>query len=110
MKKFIAIYNAPAEVLAQMENATPEQKAAGMEPWMAWKAQHDANIVDFGAPLTPGQNVNQEGNWNGSGTQVSGYSIVQGESLESVKGMFTNHPHISWAAGCSIDIHECVSM
>jgi hypothetical protein len=32
MKKFMVIYHAPAEAVAQMESATPEQKAEGMKP------------------------------------------------------------------------------
>ena len=35
MKKFIVLYHAPTSVLEQMQNATPEEAQAGMEPWMA---------------------------------------------------------------------------
>jgi len=49
MKKFMVIYHAPAEAVAQMESATPEQKAEGMKPWLAWKDSVGNKLVDFGA-------------------------------------------------------------
>ncbi len=39
MKKFLVLYYAPAaEAMKMMGNATPEQKADGMKPWMEWAA------------------------------------------------------------------------
>ena len=34
MKKFLVIYHAPAEAMEMMANASPEEKAEGMKPWM----------------------------------------------------------------------------
>ena len=110
MKKFIVIYHAPAEAMAQMATMTDEQKAKGMEAWMAWKAKHDGHIVDFGAPLMGGQSLDASGAWNGSGKEVSGYSIIQGESAEAVKSIFGDHPHLGWAPGATIELHECIAM
>lgn len=110
MKKFVVIYNVPAEVAAQMPTPTPEQTAESMKHWMAWKAKHDDHVIDFGAPLAAGHNVNAAKNWNGANTQVSGFSILQGESLESIKPIFDDHPHLNWAPGCSIDVHEFTEM
>ncbi len=110
MKKFVAIYYAPAEAMAAMANITPEQAAEGMKPWMAWKDKCGDAMVDLGAPLMPGQNIDASGNWKSSGTEVSGYSILQGESAEAVQALFEGHPHLSWAPGCSIGLHECAPM
>lgn len=110
MKKFIAIYNAPAAVMAQNANATKEDMEKGMQAWMAWKAQNDNHIVDFGAPLFPGQTTDKAGNWNAANTETSGYSILQGESLEQVQGLFANHPHLHWGEGCTIAVHEFMPM
>ncbi len=110
MKKFVAVYYAPASAMAQMANATPEQKAAGMAPWMDWKARAGDAIVDFGAPLMPGHQLDPSGNWSGSTNEVTGYSILQGNSIEEVKALFAGHPHLSWAPGCSIDVHEAAEM
>ncbi len=110
MKKFVAIYYAPAEAMAQMANITPEQAAKGMEPWLKWREKCGNSIVDFGTPLVAGQSVNASGSWAGSTKQVSGYSILQGENADDVKALFEGHPHLSWAPGCEIEIHECAAM
>ena len=110
MKNFLVIYHAPAEAMAQMATAAPEDKAKGMEQWLAWKASHEGKITDFGAPLMGGQNLAATGSWSQSDREVSGYSIVTGDSLEGVKSMFDGHPHLSWYPGCTIEVHEAVAM
>lgn len=110
MKKFIVIYNSNETAKAQTAQMTPEQQAKGMAGWMAWNEKHSDHIVELGAPLMPGQSLNAAGEWAGSTTEVSGYSIVQGESAESVRAIFDGHPHLSWAEGCTIDVHECIAM
>ncbi len=51
MSKYIVIYHAPAEVMAQMANATPEEREEGMKPWMAWAEKCGDQLVDLGTPL-----------------------------------------------------------
>lgn len=110
MKRFLVLYLAPAEVLAQMANATEEQKAEGMKPWMAWKERAGDAVVDFGSPLMGGHNIAPNSDWTASNNSNTGYSIIQAESLEAAKALLANHPHISWAPGCSIDLHESAPM
>ncbi|MFK7776319.1 MAG: hypothetical protein AB8F94_29625 [Saprospiraceae bacterium] len=110
MKKYVAIYNSTPEAKAQMVNITPEQAAEGMKPWAVWKEKCGSALVDMGAPLVAGQLADTSGNRAGSGSNVSGYSIVQGESLEDVKALFKDHPHLSWAPDSSIEIFECAAI
>lgn len=110
MKKFVAIYYAPAEAMAKMSTISPEEATKGMEPWLAWREKCGDKMVDFGAPLVGGQVVDVSGNWQGSAKEVSGYSILQGENTEEVKALFKDHPHLSWAPGCAIEILECAAM
>ena len=110
MKKFVAIYNAPAEAMAKMATATDEEKAAGMKPWMAWKDALGEKLVDMGNPFMPGQRLTSGGEANASGTEITGYSIVQASDLDEAKSLFRNHPHLGWTDGCTIDLHECVNM
>lgn len=104
------IYHAPAEAMAQMANATEEQKMEGMKPWMAWKDSVGNAMVDMGAPLFGGIKLNPDGTSESSAKEVSGYSILQGRSLEEVKGHLKNHPHLAWNDGCDIEVHECAEM
>jgi len=110
MKKFIAIYYTPASAAVASANMTPDQQAKGMEAWYAWKEKCGDAIVDFGAPLMPGQHLGASGNWSGSITTANGYSIVQGVDIESAKALFKGHPHLAWAPGTAIEVHEFAAM
>ncbi len=110
MKKFIAIYHAAPEAMAQMSEATPEQKAEGMKYWLAWKEQVGSAMVDFGAPLMGGVAISPSGDKTGSSKQVSGDSIVQAESAEAAQALFDGHPHLQWHPTASIEVHECIDM
>ncbi len=110
MKQFLVIYYAPAEAVGNMESMTQEEKMASLKPWMDWKAAHDENILNFGAPLMPGQDRNGTQEWKGSTKQVSGFSIVQSENIEGAKAMCTNHPHLSWNDACSLGVYEFIPM
>ncbi len=110
MKKFLAIYHTPAEAMHKMAQATEEQKAEGMKPWMEWKTKFNEQINDLGAPLAPGNKVSANGSWEPSGNTTSGYSIVSAENAEAAKKLFEGHPHTSWAPGCSIEVSELIEM
>lgn len=111
MKKFLAIYYAPASAMGEMMTMTPEDEAKGMGAWMAWKAKNDAHVVDFGAPVMGGQIINTiGGDWSNSTKEVTGYSIVQGNDVDEVKALFADHPHLSWATGCYVELSEFAPM
>ena len=88
-----------------MANATPEQMKEGMEPWMAWAAKCGDGLVDLGTPLGFGQKVTTSGS-SPSDKGVVGYSILQAENLEGAQALVKDHPHLQWAAGCEIEVHE----
>jgi len=110
MKNFIVIYHAPAEAMAAMAEATPEQKMEGMKPWMAWKDAVGDKMMDFGAPLMPGLKLLPDGTTENSTKEVTGYSIIQAEDMEGAKALLKGHPHLAWTGGCDIELHECIAM
>ena len=110
MNKYLVIYYAPAEAMATMATAIPEEKEAGMGAWMAWKEQAGDAVVDFGSPLMMNQVCGKDGNFEQSNTEVTGYSIMQGESIDAVKALLSNHPHLQWWDGCKIEVAEFVPM
>ena len=110
MKKFLVIYNAPAEAMAKMATATQEEKMAGMGAWMDWKASVGDAVLNFGSPLKPGERILPDGSVQSAGTETTGYSEVQAESLEAVKAMLKSHPHLQWEDGCAIEVYECIPM
>ena len=109
MKKYIVIYHAPAAALEQMQDATPEQMAEGMKPWMAWAERSGDGLVDLGTPLGGGQKVTKSGA-SPSDKGVVGYSILQAENMDAAQALLKAHPHLEWAAGCEIEVHESLPL
>lgn len=110
MKKFLVIYHAPAEAMAKMATATPEEKMEGMKPWMDWKDSVGDKLVDFGAPLMPGQRLLPDGSTKESTKEVTGYSMIQANDMNEAKALLKKHPHLAWTGGCDIEVHECIKM
>ena len=110
MKKFIVMYHAPAEAMADMGSATEEQKMEGMKPWFAWKEKLGDALVDFGNPLMGGTRLLPDGSTESSTKEVSGYSIIQANDMEAAKQLLQDHPHLQWTGGCDIEVHEAVDM
>lgn len=106
----MVIYYAPAELMAQMANATPEQAAEGMKPWLAWKEKLGEKLVDLGAPLVGGVKVLPDGSGESSQKEVSGFSILQAENIDEAKSLLIDHPHSAWSGGCDIEVHEFAQM
>ncbi len=110
MKKFIVIYHAPAEVMAQMGEATPEQREEGMKPWFAWKDTLGDKLVDFGSPLMGGQRLSPDGSAENSTKEVTGYSVIQASDMDEAKSLLKGHPHLAFTGGCDIEVHEAIQM
>ncbi len=110
MKKFIVIYHAPAEALAQSAKASPEEKKKGMDAWYGWAKSCGDQLVDLGNPLCGGQKVLPGGNSENSSREVCGYSILQAKDMDSAKALLVNHPHLSWTDGCEIEVHETMPL
>lgn len=101
MAKYLVLYRSSISAAEQMANTTPEQAQAGMEAWMTWAAKAGDAIIDLGAPLSPVANL---GEGAGSGSDVAGFSILQGESTEAITAVLDGHPHLGW--GGTIDVLE----
>ncbi len=108
MKKFMALYMAPASTIAEMMKATAEQMKSGMDEWTRWSAQHKAAIVDLGTPLGRTKRIAKSGVADAR-NDVTGYSIVQGDSLDAVAAIFRDHPHLVMA-GATIELIEAVAI
>jgi hypothetical protein len=96
MKKFLVLYLSSVPARQQMAGATPEQSKAGMEMWMAWAAKAGSAIVDLGAPVA-------------GESKVTGFSILQAESLNAIQALLVEHPHRK-APGASIEVHEFLQL
>ena len=104
MKKFMALYMADRSAIEQMMKAPPEEMKAGMDAWMAWHKAHAAEILELGAPLGKTKRITGKG-MSDTQNEITGYSIIEGDSFESVAKVFDGHPHLQMP-GCSIDLLE----
>ncbi|HEY6255380.1 MAG TPA: YciI family protein [Xanthobacteraceae bacterium] len=109
MKKFVALYLAPASAIEQMtermKNA-PEQAKAGMDAWMKWAKQHEKSILELGAPLGKTKKITATGA-SDTKNDITGYSVVQADSHESAAKIFEGHPHFHMSGG-TIEVLECM--
>ena len=111
MKKFLLLYHAPQDAMAQTMNVTPEQQAKGMEMWMQWAQRCGDKLVDMGTPLMNGQKLTADGVSVASDKNVSGYSILMADSMDEAKSLLNGHPHISgWHPDATIEVHESMQI
>src|SRR3954454_22262389 len=93
---FLVLYRSPVSGREQMANATPEQAQAGMQAWQAWAESAGSAIVDLGAPLD-------------GEADVTGFSILQADSRDSIDELLADHPHRHTPGG-SIDVLEFMAL
>ena len=109
MKKFVALYLAPAAAIAQMREhvqKAPESAKAGMDAWMQWAKQHEESIVELGAPLGKTKQITAGGAAD-TKNDITGYSIVQADTHDAAARIFDGHPALRMPGG-SIEVLECM--
>ena len=89
-----------------MRNSTPEQMQSGMDMWMKWSSKAGNAVVDLGTPLGKGKVVTKSG-VSDAPIGVSGYSIIQAESIEALLPLLKDHPHFMSTGMVSIEAYEC---
>jgi hypothetical protein len=110
-KRFLIIYHAPMDALAQAGNETPEQQAAGMALWKAWADGIGSKLDDLGAALINGKRLTAEGSSTPSTKEVAGYSLLQAEDWEELMELLEGNPHLSgWHPEATIEVHELMIM
>ena len=110
MKKFIVIYHAPMDALAQMANMPKEEMQKGMEGWYKWAQECGDKLMDLGTPLMGGQKLGIGGKATPSERQVCGYSILQAKDIDEAISLLQGHPHLGWNAACEIEVHESMPL
>jgi len=109
MKRFLVLYKSSTPAGEMMAASTPEQMQAGMEDWQRWAAKTGDAIVDLGSPLGASASVGG-GSKTGTDTHTTGFSILQGESLDAVTTLLEDHPHLKTPGNSSITVLEALSM
>jgi hypothetical protein len=103
LKKYLLIY------YGGNEESDPKKAEAIMGDWMKWFKDLGAAVVDMGAPTEPGKTVDSKGAKKGvTGDPVTGYSIIQAETLDKAVAAAKKSPHI--ADGGHIAVYELLPM
>jgi hypothetical protein len=106
-KKFLIIYHAPIDALAQTANSSPEEMAKGMDMWKTWAKRVGSKLTDLGSPLINGKRLHSNGSSAPSMRDVTGYSLLEADDWDDVADLLLGHPHISgWHPDATIEVHE----
>ena len=108
MTKFLVLYISPISSAQMMAGATPEQAQAGMDAWMAWAQKNGDAVVDLGVPLGSSKRI-VTGLVSAGSTHVSGYSVIEAESLDAATAMLEDHPHLHTPGG-AVEVLESLPM
>jgi hypothetical protein len=108
MTKYLLLYRAPVSAQEQMANATPEQAQAGMDAWMQWAGRAGSAITDMGAPCSFAGTVGAT--YPASDGAIGGYSVLEADSLDALKGLLDGHPHLMMGEGASIEVLELLAV
>lgn len=106
MKRFLALYLGSASPEEKASAPVPDEvQAQGMAAWGAWMASHAAAIVDGGGPLGRTKLASPDGVTD-TRNNITGYILVQAESLDAAARMFEGHPHFAVFPGTGVEIIE----
>ena len=111
MGKFMVLYQAPFNATEKMGASTPDQMKKGIVEWMVWKEKTEKTgaSFEFGMPLDAKAHLEPDGTTSESRLQVSGYGVIEAESLETALKLLKDHPHLK-AQGASLEILAFVPM
>src|ERR1700689_931761 len=95
-KKFLVLYLAPADVLADWAKTDPAVKKTAEEKmradWQPWMSDH-ANIIRTTEPAGKTKSVTASGIADFK-NDIMLYSIVEAASHDGVTKAFADHPHL----------------
>ena len=81
------------------------ERAQIMEAWGAWIGELGDNLIDQGAPFGPSKTVANDGSvQDGGAAQLTGYSIIKAESLDTAVEAARTCPVLR--SGGAVDVYE----
>ena len=63
----------------------------------------------MGTPLIGGLKLSSEGS-SPSDKEVTDSSILQADDMAGAEALLQGHPHLGWATGCLIEVHEAMPL
>ena len=106
MANFLVLYRSSVSAADQMASGGQDM-AAGMDEWMAWMGKVGGALKNPGSPLAEAAEV-PPAHANG-GSHIGGYSVLEADSVDAVKGLLEGHPHFH-SPDASIQVLECLAV
>lgn len=91
--------------MEQMRNATPEEKEAGMKPWIDWYEKLGDAVIDQGNPTGNAHKITKDG-VSVLKSEVAGYTIIEAETMNKAQELLKDHPHLEWEEGNGLQVLE----
>lgn len=106
MPRFLALYMGSAANDKQENQPDAATQQKGMAARGQWATEHQASIVDDGAPLGKTLKIDQSG-ISGTTSLITGYLVVEAKSLDEAAAIFHDHPHFAvFSAANSVEVIE----
>jgi hypothetical protein len=86
---------------------SPQDGAAYMAKWKAWMGSVGAAMVDPGMPLGNGKLIGPAGVTDRGADRLTGFSMVDAESLEAAVALARQCPHLEHG---TIEVAEAMEM
>jgi hypothetical protein len=102
MAKFLYLYTG-----GEMAE-TPEAQEESMRVWTEWFGTFGDSLVDIGNPFAASSTVTAGGSSDGATSKLSGYSIINAESLAEAAKKADGCP-VLLSGGC-VEIYEALHM
>lgn len=109
MKKFLFLYRSATSAEEQMAKGKPEDMQKAMQPWIEWFKECGDGLLDRGMPLGNGKHVILSAT-SESTSQITGYSMIQAESMEKALELAKKQPHLTMGEGRSVEVLEVLVM
>ena len=107
MARFMLVYKGEA---ADMADMTEEEAGAVMAKWGVWMQKVGSALSDIGTPFGPGSSLVDDGS-AGTATSLTGYSILEADSLDDARALADGHPYLSDGQGnYAIDLYELLPL
>ena len=88
--------------------ATPEEQEASMQAWGQWFGTLGDAVVEGGAPFGPSTAVHADGSTGATSAGLSGYSVIQADSLELAAKLAGGCPVLD--NGGIVEVYESIPM
>lgn len=97
MKKFLAVYLAPAEGMEEWAKTDPAITKPAEEKmkaeWDVWMKEHSSMLSGVTAGIGKTKRVTKEGVTDTKNDMML-YSVIEAKSHEEAAAIFENHPHL----------------